>query len=159
MAKTNLNIVDEDFVQLAKNGDIGVLVHICDCFSRPISKISEIIEKEFEYSTIDLEDGKNFGSIDKLGRLGEKTVTAYGDPFFLVGMYAHYNADEPSMYGIKVDYDVLRVCLRKVGMQYTGGIICIPYDMSANDGPKLSIFVDMINDELSRCAEIIVPKL
>lgn len=46
-AEFNLNIINDDLIDLAKNGNFDVIIHGCNCFCTMCAGIAKVIKQEF----------------------------------------------------------------------------------------------------------------
>lgn len=146
-----LNLVKGDFMEMSKTNNFGVIAQVRDCFCDPREgRLSRRMNAAFNTSDMTLENYNQNGVYNKLGQIEWKTVKEYGDIFWLVNMYAIHNPKNAGPYGIPLDYDALRLCLRKLNAQFEGGEIGLP-KIGTGKGSKgdWTIVSRMIAEELT----------
>lgn len=128
---------------LVKNAfDYDVILHGCNCFCSMGAGIAASIRNVFpEAYEADKKTIK--GSYNKLGSISvANTVNDEDKKLYIVNLYSQYNG------GADLDYDALRLGLRKVARYFTGKKIGLPKIGAGIAGGDWEIIQDIIIDEL-----------
>lgn len=89
-AEFNLNIINDDLIDLAKNGDFDVIIHGCNCFCTMGAGIAKVIKQEFPEAYLpDLQT--EVGSREILGSYSLASITRNDINFIIVNAYTQYN--------------------------------------------------------------------
>ena len=129
---TPLKYVNGDLIQLAKEGHFNVITHGCNCFNRMKRGIAPQMAKAFGCDKFHMETDEylpNCGVaakdlIEKLGNIDWKYNKEFG--VIVVNSYTQFHYHTPSKYGIPLDYDALRMCMRKLNILFKGLHIGLP---------------------------------
>lgn len=110
--------VTGDLIALAKTGVFDIIAHGCNCFCRQKRGLAPQMTQVFGTDNFPLEADEFEGDADKLGRI-DCQLSRISDhkSIWVVNMYTQYHWKEPGPYGIPLDYDALRLCLRKLAME------------------------------------------
>lgn len=104
----NYKEVEGDLIEMAKNGEFDIIVHGCNCRNIMGAGIAAQIKKEFPEAFV---ADKSFEPIfmqNRLGCLSYAWVSNY--PLVIVNAYTQVKL------GANLDYDALRLCMRKLNM-------------------------------------------
>lgn len=123
---SKITMIDGDLVDYAKANRFGVVAHIMNCYSDYGGNLARRMTTAFGINKFSLEQPQFKGDYDKLGRIESRVISDYGDPIYVVNMYAVYHSIDAGTYGIPLDYDALVLCLRKLNKKFEGGEIAIP---------------------------------
>lgn len=106
-----MNIVYGDAIQALKNKEIEVLVHGCNCFCTMGKGVAKIIKEKYP-EVYKADCNTNYGDFNKLGTID--TVYCI-DGSIIINAYTQYKycSHKPML-----DYDALRLCLRKINQNY-----------------------------------------
>lgn len=89
-AEFNLNIINDDLIDLAKNGNFDVIIHGCNCFCTMGAGIAKVIKQEFPEAYLpDLQT--EVGSREKLGSYSLASNTRNDINFIILNAYTLYN--------------------------------------------------------------------
>jgi O-acetyl-ADP-ribose deacetylase (regulator of RNase III) len=154
-----ISYIKGDLVALGKEGKYDVIAHGNNCFCEQGRGIAKHFAREFKTddpSLYRLENERYKGDINKLGQMEYRHHTLESDKsrsVIVVNLYTQYR------YGTKqinIDYDALRLCLRKVGFRFKGKSIGLPKIGAGLAGGDWQIILRMIRQELSECTVTIV---
>ena len=178
--------VQGDLIELAKQGKFDVIAHGCNCHCTMGAGIAPQMAKAFgcdEFSlerlTIEGFDGdehykintNNRGNINKLGQIDFETVGIINGKVYsgwdsksdvhkliVVNAYTQYNYGKNHADGDKkpVDYDAIRLCMRKMNHIFKGKHIGLPKIGAGLAGGSWSIISKIIKSELADCDVTIV---
>lgn len=159
-----------DLIQLALKGKFDVITHGCNCFCTMGSGIAPLMAKNFGADKFPLEADKFKGDFNKLGQIdfdvrmisaidgkvmtsiegSERYASGKGSiddhPLVIVNSYSQYNYGQK--FGPPLDYDALRLCLRKINHQFKGMKIGLPKIGCGLAGGDWLIVSKMIEVEL-----------
>ena len=144
-----------DLIQLAKEGKFDIVAHCANCFCTMKRGIAPQMALAFHCDKFKMEGEGYFGDINKLGNIDydfnkEHNIT-------VVNMYGQYHFwDKNRKYGIQLDYDALRLCLRKVNMLFKSQRIGLPKIGCGLAGGDWNIVKGIIEEELYECDVYIV---
>jgi O-acetyl-ADP-ribose deacetylase (regulator of RNase III) len=137
-----------------KTGDLiaeaslfDVVVHGCNCFCRMKRGIAPLMAKAFGVDTFPKESAEFSGDFNKLGTIDYQKVSGV----FVVNAYAQYHWKLPSKYGFPLDYDALRLCLRKINHRFTGLHVAMPKIGCGLAGGDWNHVTQMIQEEMEDC--------
>lgn len=140
----NFKEIDGDLIKLAKEGTFDVIVHGCNCFNRMKRGIAPQMAEAFGCDKFYMERPAMLGSINKLGQIDfqicyirdnnkigkyitdlnlEKIKKSTPEAFAVVNAYTQYNWDTQTK---PLDYEALRLCLRKINHLFKGFHIGLP---------------------------------
>lgn len=154
-----INYIKGDLISLAKNATFDVVVHGVNCFNSQSAGIAKSFAAEFKTndSTLYRLESERFkGDINKLGQVEFKHHTLdqkSGKSVIVVNAYTQYR------YGTKqinVDYDALRLCMRKLNVRFKGKHIGMPAIGSGLAGGDWSIIERILQKELVDCELTVV---
>lgn len=138
-----------DLITLAKQGNFDVIAHGCNCFCTMKSGIAAKMAKEFGCDRYPMEMPHFRGLINKLGQI----ESLYKDGVFVVNAYTQYNYGTDKRY---VDYDALRLCMRKINHVFKDNHIGLPQIGCGLAGGDWEIVKQIIQDELVDCNVTVV---
>ncbi|MGB8811102.1 MAG: hypothetical protein WCD17_17270 [Acinetobacter calcoaceticus] len=85
-----MNIINDDLIDLAKNGNFDVIIHGCNCFCTMGAGIAKVIKQEFPEAYLpDLQT--EVGSREKLGSYSLASNTRNDINFIILNAYTLYN--------------------------------------------------------------------
>src|SRR5690554_205597 len=125
-----MKVVKGDLIKLAIEGQFDAIVHGCNCFKTMGAGIAlqiantfpAALEKDKEYS-------RAIDKYNKLGTISYAEIAQFNDPNELTkqtGRFQVINAYTQYHPGRTVDYDAIRMCLRKINHYYNGCKIGLP---------------------------------
>lgn len=152
-----------DLAALGKKGEFDVIAHGVNCFCEQGRGIAKHFVKHFQTNhqhLYRLEAERFRGDINKLGQIEWRThkveldqVTNRGADLVVVNCYTQYR------YGsnrVNVDYDAVRLCLRKLNHRFKGRRIGLPKIGCGEAKGDWMIVERMIKQELRDCTVTIV---
>lgn len=161
-----VKIIDGDLITRALNGSFDVIVHGCNCFCKQKSGLAERMVTHFDTDKFDLEHKKLKGNINKLGTIdyklkyGKKHFVGLKElyPIIVVNAYTQYMYADNHKGGVKnpLDYDALRLCLRKINNIFKGKKIGLPQIGAGLAGGNWNVIKVIIQEELKDCDVTIV---
>jgi O-acetyl-ADP-ribose deacetylase (regulator of RNase III) len=155
----NYRELNGDLVELAKVGEFNVVVHGCNCFNTMGSGIAVKFAEVFGADRFEKEHFKYRGDINKLGTIDYEILfmSEWDDKFvrdtggagikesvIVVNAYTQYTYGK----GKHLDYEALRLCLRKINKQFEGYHVGLPKIGSDRAGGNWDIIKSIIKDEL-----------
>jgi len=146
MAK--INEMNGDLIQYAQEGVFDIILHGCNCFCKMGSGVAKQIVETYPLALhADLET--KVGDYNKLGNftiISSKTKKYSSKIIHIINCYIQYN------YGRQnkryVDYDALRLCLRKVNFKFPNKHIGMPKIGAGLGGGDWNIIKNIIEEEL-----------
>jgi O-acetyl-ADP-ribose deacetylase (regulator of RNase III) len=150
----NLVNVKGDIITHIKYGSFDVVVHGCNCFCKMKSGLAAQISKN--YPIVYEADLKTIpGDYNKLGNYTYAEVDSVNDKnVIVVNCYIQYNYGRTNKR--YVDYDALRLCLRKINFKYSHKKIGLPKIGSGLAGGDWNIIKNIITEELKDMSVFIV---
>jgi O-acetyl-ADP-ribose deacetylase (regulator of RNase III) len=139
-----------DLIKLALDGHFDVITHGCNCQNSMGAGIAPQIAKAFGCDSFPMEDRKYYGDINKLGTIDYETRWI-GDRFLsIVNSYTQYRYGRNHADGDSnpVDYDAIRLCMRKINHIFKGKTIGLPLIGAGLAGGKWSVIEGIIDNEL-----------
>lgn len=140
-AEFNLNIINGDLIDLAKNGNFDVIIHGCNCFCTMGAGIAKVIKQEFpEAYLADLQT--EVGSWEKLGSYSLASIRRNDINFIIVNAYTQYNWKGK---GVKVDYLAIRSVFSKIKQDFCSCKIAYPMlgaGLAGGDWNEISRIID-----------------
>jgi O-acetyl-ADP-ribose deacetylase (regulator of RNase III) len=136
-----------DLIELALKGLYDVVCHGCNCYCNMGAGIAVKFKEVFGADKFKLEGGSYRGDFNKLGQidygrvmvnirrgilispLQQEMMTLDDDDykeFTVVNCYTQYGPGVSGHYGIPLDYDALRLCMRKLNREFKGKHIALP---------------------------------
>lgn len=154
-----INYITGDLISLAKEGVYDVIAHGCNCFNTQ----SKGIAREFAttFNTADpnlyrLEHARFRGDINKLGQIEFRHHTLQSDKSKSVIVVNAYTQYKYGTQQINIDYDALRLCLRKINHRFKGKHVGLPAIGAGLSGGDWSIIERIIVKELFDCKVTVV---
>ena len=172
----NYKEIEGNLITLALNGEFDVITHGCNCHCQMGAGIAPQMAKAFRADKYPLENQKYKGDYNKLGqidfdvrmidgnggiftnqesselyRLGQIRTVNEHKPLWIVNAYTQYNYGVNHKNGSKIplDYDALRMCMRKINYQFKGKKIGLPYVIGCGlAGGDIMIVLPIIKEEL-----------
>ena len=138
-----MKIVKGNLLKLALQGDFDVIAHGCNCHNSMVGGIALSIATAFPQAQI-ADSLTSRGDINKLGTMTltrSKCVNAKGS-FTIANLYTQYDP------GPDLDYDALRLALRKLGLMYPGCSIGLPKIGCGIGGGDWDVVEKIIAEEL-----------
>jgi len=166
-----------DLIQLAKEGRFDVITHGCNCFCTMGAGIAVPMKQNFGCDKFPMEDSRFRGDINKLGTIDYQSQLIYpimkkiklagveiespdfgGHPLIVVNSYTQYHYGRNHTDGVEnpVDYDAIRLCMRKINHLFKGKRIGLPLIGAGLAGGKWSVIESIIEKELVDMAVTIV---
>jgi len=158
-----LKYVKGDLASLGKQGQFDVIAHGCNCFCTQTRGLAKHFAKHFQTdhpNVYRLEAEKLRGDIDKLGRIEWRMhkvdvdqMNNQGGTLVVVNCYTQYR------YGgnrVNVDYDAVRLCMRKLNHRFKGRRIGLPRIGAGEAKGDWMILERIIKQELVDCDVSIV---
>lgn len=152
-----MNYIDGNLIELAGQGRFNVIAHGCNCFCTMRRGIAPQMAQAFEVDKYPLENKINKGDINKLGCIEwEPKPTEDIHDVNVVNAYTQYHYNWPSPYEIPLDYDALRMCMRKINMEFSGSHVGLPKIGCGVAGGNWDRVEQIIKEELKDCRVTIV---
>lgn len=161
-----------DLIEMALRGEFDVITHGCNCYCNMGAGIAVKMKEVFGANHFKLEGSSYKGSYNKLGQIDYQRYVVQdghilpslqaeisGSPkqLYIVNSYTQYAPGIPNtQYGIPLDYDALRLCLRKINREFKGlhvGMPRIGCGLAKGDWKRVS---GIITDELGDCRVTVV---
>jgi O-acetyl-ADP-ribose deacetylase (regulator of RNase III) len=161
--------IDGDLIELANSGRFDVITHGANCFCTMGAGIAPQMARAFGCDKFPMEDPKYRGDINKLGTIDYKSVLVTpvmkpikiagveidapdygGHPLIVVNSYTQfrYGSNHADGYKMPVDYDAIRLCMRKINYLFSGKTIGLPKIGSGLAGGDWNIIRGIIIEEL-----------
>lgn len=129
--------IDGNLIKFALQGMFDVIAHGCNCFNTMQAGIAPQMAKAFACDVFPKESPEYKGDINKLGTIDYLTQTRSGgtsefDIFefdlTVCNLYTqyHYGRNHKDGVLIPVDYDAIRMCMRKINYLFKGKKIGLP---------------------------------
>lgn len=175
--KMNYNEVEGDLIELALQGEFDVIAHGVNCFCKQANGLAPQMVRAFGTDSFKLERSEYKGDILKLGNidsklfyqekedLGGKWVPYPDEEAFLSGKvltvvnaYTQYGYGKNHSDGQEnpLDYDALRLCLKKINHIFKGQHIGLPRIGAGLAGGDWEIIKMFIIGELEDCKVTVV---
>lgn len=153
-----------DLIKLAQEGHFDVITHGANCFCTMGAGIAPQMANAFGCDKFPMEDPKYRGDINKLGTIDYQIQQIYvkkpifgqlvtdfgGHDLIVVNSYTQYRYGRNHADGDKtpVDYDAIRLCMRKINHIFKGKTIGLPIIGAGLAGGKWSVIESIIENEL-----------
>lgn len=148
-------LYNRSVIDAAIGGDLDVIAQCIGCFGDVENGFTEQMVDIFSTNTfpLELDLHGNIGDVDKLGRIEfKKRPRKVRGEVWVVNMYGYYKQDMMGPYGIVLDYDALRLCLRKLNREFPNTTVGFPGLIGCGSKGGDSIIVrQIIRDE---CATV-----
>jgi O-acetyl-ADP-ribose deacetylase (regulator of RNase III) len=166
-----MNRIDGDLIQLAKEGKFDVIAHGCNCMSTMGAGIAPQMAKAFGCDRFEMEllgrDINKLGNIDyKTVVLGEKAIWSLEDAknnrnepeLIVVNAYTQYKYGRNHKDGATApfDYEAFTLCMRKINNLFGGKHIGLPKIGAGLAGGDWERIEKIIETELWFCEVTIV---
>lgn len=125
--------IEGDLITRSLNLEFDVICHSVNCFSYQYAGIAKQMMQTFNTNLFSLERNYGIATINKLGQIDYEGYDIKDNKSYL---YSLKDENEPDLYvvnlysqyepGSNVDYDALRLCLRKVNHIFKGKKIGLP---------------------------------
>jgi O-acetyl-ADP-ribose deacetylase (regulator of RNase III) len=157
-----------NLITMAQQGKFQVITHGCNCFSTMGAGIAPQMAKAFGCDKFPLEIGMGKrGDYNKLGQIDWKVNTYTGGTdefnFFefdlaVVNSYTQYGfgLNHEGGSARPLDYDALRLCMRKINHQFKGRHVGLPKIGAKLAGGDWEIIKVIIQEELKDCKVTVV---
>jgi O-acetyl-ADP-ribose deacetylase (regulator of RNase III) len=115
--------IEGNLIDMALNGDFNLIGHGANCFCKMGAGIAKEIAVRIP-DAVRADNETRKGDINKLGNFTYGGIWD-GDKLrgFILNLYTQYNYGTDS---IKVDYEALTLCMRKINKKYKGYTIGFP---------------------------------
>jgi O-acetyl-ADP-ribose deacetylase (regulator of RNase III) len=149
-----------DLIELAKKGKFDVVVHGCNCFNKMGAGIAVKFAEVFGADRFELEHPKYRGDKNKLGMIDceELHLSSWDEKYhreldenekalnsvYVVNAYTQYHYGK----GLQLDYEALRLCLRKINDKFKSSKIGLPQIGCGLAGGNWNVVKSIIKDEL-----------
>jgi O-acetyl-ADP-ribose deacetylase (regulator of RNase III) len=143
-----------DLIKLALNGEFDVIAHGCNCMCNMGAGIAVGMNRTFGVGGYQLEHPNMRGNINKLGQIEFRhfpLTTETG--VYIVNCYTQYL---PAKNQKPLDYEALRLCLRKMNFSFNGNKIGLPLIGCGLAGGDPEKVIPMIKEELKDCDVTVV---
>lgn len=144
-----------NLITLAKEGHFDVITHGCNCFCTMGAGIAPQMAKAFSCDNFKMEAAETRGDINKLGCIDFGTFylgQGSSQPLNLtvVNSYTQYMYGRNHKDGVStpVDYDAIRMCMRKINHIFKGKTIGLPMIGAGLAGGDWNLIETIIKEEL-----------
>lgn len=148
----NIKEVNGDLIDLSLNNNFDVVCQGNNCFCLQKRGISIEFVSYFNTDNFELENIKYKGDKSKLGRIDYEYNNKYN--LYVVNCYTQYYYG--TKFGIPVDYNALRSCMKEINKTFTGKRIGLPRIGAGLARGNWSIIKEIIQEELIDCDVTIV---
>lgn len=149
-----------DLIAMTKKGGFDVVVHGCNCFCTMGAGIAPLMAEAFGCDNFIMEADEYKGDINKLGSIDyEKVkVSLVITDVFVVNAYTQYGfgRNHESGSDIPLDYDALRLCMRKINHIFKGSEVGLPKIGAGLGGGDWELIKQIIQQELVDCNVTVV---
>lgn len=147
-----MKIIQGNLISLAQSGAFDIIIHGCNCFNNMGSGLAPQMAKAFGCDKFLMEAEQYKGDYNKLGQIDWQKYANINCPTFLnvINAYTQYWPGKPSPgCSIPLDYDALRLCLRKVNYTFKGQHIGLPWIGCGLAKGNQDIVAQIISEELT----------
>jgi O-acetyl-ADP-ribose deacetylase (regulator of RNase III) len=142
-----------DLIKLALDGHFDIIVHGANCFCKMKSGIAKVISETFP-EVVEEDNKTTPGDFNKLGNYTSALVkNNNNESLFIINAYSQYNYGTDT---VKIDYDALTLCLKKINHNFRGKTIGLPLIGCGLAGGDWNIVKKIIEKELNAVDVIIV---
>lgn len=139
--------INGDIIEYIKNGNVDIIIQGCNCFNRMSSGLAKQVAEEIP-EAVYVDNKTKKGDIGKLGNFTAAPVLnneglEMGHIFNCYTQYM-YGADK-----VRIDYDALTLCLRKINHMYPKKRIAVPKIGAGLAGGNWKKIKNIIESELS----------
>lgn len=152
--------IEGDLIELTKEGRFDVISHGVNCFCTMRSGIAPLMSEAFGCNKFNMERPKYRGDINKLGTIdyGEY-YRSKGNNTYIVNSYTQFgfgiNHEEGTQ--IPLDYNALRLCMKKINHIFAGKTIGLPYVIGCGlAGGDIPTVLNIIKEELNNMNIVMV---
>ena len=145
----NFKEIKGDLIKLALKGEFDAIAHGCNCLCNMGAGIAVPMNKTFGVGNYPLEHPNTRGNINKLGQIEFRHFPLSSDGgVYVINCYTQYL---PAKNEKPLDYDALRLCLRKINFCFNGGRVGLPLIGCGLAGGDPEVVIPMIQEELKDC--------
>lgn len=149
----SISIIQGNLISIAQEGKFDVIIHGCNCFNNMGSGLAPQMAKAFGCDKFPMESERYKGDINKLGQINYKQFISFDSKvpnLTVINAYTQYWPGKPSPgCSIPLDYDALRLCLRKVNYTFKGQHIGLPWIGCGLAKGNQDIVAQIISEELT----------
>lgn len=154
-------IIDEykgNLIEEALEGKIEIIAHGVNCFCTQKKGIAKNMADKFQTDKFPMEAAMFAGDLNKLGTTDWKIKTTKHKEksVWVVNMYTQFHWSQSSVYGIPLDYDALRLCFRKLNIEFEARTIGIPNLIGCGLAGGNPVIVKQIIQEESTLCDIVI---
>ncbi len=144
-----VNEISGDLIKFAQDGAFDIILHGCNCFCKMGSGVAKAVSEAYPLALhADLET--KVGDYTKLGNYtvvpSKANKKSANKIIYIINCYIQYNYGRAKKQ--YVDYDALRLCLRKVNFRYPNKHIGMPRIGAGLGGGDWNIIKQIIEEEL-----------
>lgn len=141
---------DGDLIKLAKECHFDVITHGCNCFCTMGAGIAVPMKVNFGCDKFPMEDPKYRGDINKLGTIDFQYHYKEDHSLAVVNSYTQYHYGRNHLDGVDkpVDYEAIRLCMRKINHIFKGKTIGVPKIGAGLAGGHWPWIKEIIEEEL-----------
>lgn len=155
-----MKIIKGDLIKLALNKEFDIIAHGCNCQSVQKAGIAKQMDIAFGTSTFPMEISWDGPKINKMGCIDvQKKIVNDQYPLLIANCYTQYKPGKPSPgSNIPLDYDALRLCMRKLNYIYEDMVLGLPMigcGLAKGDWNRV---YDVFEEELDNMKEVIIVK-
>lgn len=148
------NEIDGNLITLSYQSKFDVIGHGCNCFCTMKSGIAPQMVKAFGCDKFKLESIEYKGDINKLGSIDYQDIEIdIFSKLTVVNLYTQYSYGRDKVH---VDYDAIRLCMRKMNHIFEGKHIGLPKIGSGLAGGRWDKIKQIIKEELTDCRVTII---
>lgn len=148
--------IEGDLIVLAKQGMFDVIAHGCNCFCTMRRGIAPQMAKAFGCDVYPKEKSPYKGDVNKLSTIDYKTYSINTHSFQVVNAYTQYHYNWKTTDGICLDYTALRMCMKKINMEFQGAHVGLPKIGAGVAGGDWEKIKAIIQEELVDCDVTVV---
>ncbi len=151
-----------NLITMAQQGKFQVITHGCNCFCTMGAGIAPQMAGAFGCDKFPMEGQQHRGDYNKLGQIDWKVNTYTGEngkfDLAVVNSYTQYGFGLNHEGGTArpLDYDALRLCMRKINHQFKGRHVGLPLIGCGLAGGDEKTVKSLIKEELKDCKVTIV---